>query len=496
MKLRPYQTALVRALSEAYANEHQAIILQMPTGAGKTRTAAYVVERYASTSRQVLWLVHREELLLQAAMVFAEIGVHHRMICADSSQRAAKAEQFREFGRSYVTDSAHVIVASVQTLIRRLDNLPWLQPSQIIADECHLSLNNTFRAVLGKWPDARLLGLTATPTRLDGQSFAKTGGGLYDLLIQGPSPGELMDWGSLSDYELYTPPAGFRLKTKHKIKGGDFDPKSLEEEFDSPVIYGDVIGHYRKYSHGKPAIGFAPTVKVAQKFAEEFNASGYRAICIDGTTDDVIRRRSLAQLDKGELDVVMSVSILVEGTDIPLATTALLLRRTKSLVIYLQSVGRVLRPHEQKDKAIILDFVGLADLHGYPDDEREWSLEGKVKRRAKGGDSDEVRIQKCPECFAKHRPALCCPRCGHEYTAKERKEIKQVDGELYRVSNEERERRRLEQLQKKRARIAEEAQCRTLEDFIKLGNDRGYQFPAAWAKKRFAFRQAKHEPRN
>lgn len=456
-----------------------------------TKTAAYVMEKYASTGRQVLWLVHREELLLQAAMVFAENGIHHRMICAASSERAAKVAQFKEFGRSYISNMAHVVVCSVQTLIRRLDKLPWLNPSQIVADECHLSLNKTFRTVIGHYLGARLLGLTATPTRLDGQSFARTDGGLYDLLIEGPQTADLMDWGNLAPYEMYGPPIPLVQKKKIRIKGHDFNPQDLEDEFDSPIIYGDVIEHYRRYSHGKPAIGFCPTVKVAKKFAERFCEAGYRAVSLDGETDDVTRRQTLAKLATGEIDVVMSVSILVEGTDIPLATTALLLRKTKSLVIYLQSIGRVLRPHPDKDHAIILDFVGLRFIHGYPDDVRHWSLSGKTRRgrsRAVDGE-DDVRIQTCPECFAVHKPAPACPKCGHIYTAKERKEIKEVAGNLERVTPEIRRAQAEAAERARRTRITEEAQCKTLEDFVQLGKDRGYQFAAAWARKRYAFRQ-------
>lgn len=493
MKLRDYQTDLVRELSYCYTKKNiKAVMLQLATGGGKTRTAVFVVDKYAKSGRQVLWLVHREELLTQAAMTFSEIGVPHRLICAKSSERAIKAEEFREFGQSYVFNNAKVIICSIQTLVRRIGKpeLDWLQPSQIIADEAHLSLNATFRKIIGHY-EARLLGLTATPTRLDGQDFRKSHGGLYERLIQGISVGELMDQGSLADYVLYEPPVSFQVpKKKHKIKGGDYDGQSLQTEFESGKVYGDVIHHYLKYSAGKPAIGFCPTIAVAQKMAEEFCAAGLKAVSIDGETDDIKRRRALKDLGEGKIDVVFNVNILIEGTDVPYATTCLLLRRTKSLVIYLQSIGRVLRPHPDKEKAIILDFVGLAQEHGYPDDDRIWCLSGKPRRKPnKDGSEPEIKIQKCPHCFAKHKPALKCPACGHEYTTAERKGIEVVACDLEDRRSEIREQKRLERMQEKKQRGFEESKCETLEDWVNLAKSRNYKFPVHWAKRRYGLRK-------
>jgi len=440
-QLRAYQRNIVREISQHYQAGDLGVLLQMPTGSGKTRTAAYIVEKYASTGRQALWLVHREELLMQAAMTFAEQGVQHRLICSASTGRAIMAQEFREFGRSWVNGQSMVVIASIQTLVRRLDNLPWLQPSQIVADECHLSLAATWRRVLEHWPHARLLGLTATPTRLDRQSFARADGGLYDQIVLGPNVADLIEWGSLAKYKVYAPPVHFREDVKLHRKGGDYDAKDLEKEMDTPVIYGDVIGHYEALSKGKPAIAFCPTVATAERFAQAFRDAGYRAISLDGQTDDAVRRRSLQQLGRGELDVVTSVSILVEGTDVPFVTTALMLRRTESLSLYLQAVGRVLRPHPDKDHAIILDFVGVTKIHGFPDDPREWSLDGQARRSSRAANDNEpdVAIKTCTRCFAIHQPAPVCPSCGWEYPIKERREMEQVDGTLEEITDEARE---------------------------------------------------------
>lgn len=477
--LRPYQMSVARQVSVHYQSGVNAVLLQLPTGAGKTRTAAYIVEKYTSTGRIVLWLVHREELLMQAAMTFAEYGVEHHMVCAASSERAIKAQQFREHGRSFVKHGARLVIASIQTIVRRLDGLEWLKPNQIIADECHLSLAATWRRVLAHWSDARLLGLTATPWRLDGQSFAKADGGLYEALVLGPQPSDLIEWGNLAKYDAWGPPLDLvqGVADLNKRKGGDYSAEELEKELDAPKVYGDVVEHYRRFSDGKPAIAFCPTVRTAENFAEAFRAAGYRAVALDGQTDDGLRRRSLQQLGNGELDVVTSVSILVEGTDVPYATTALLLRRTESLSLYLQAVGRVLRPHPLKERAILLDFVGVIDRHGLPDEERAWSLNGKpVREKAANDNEPEVHLRTCPQCSCIHIPAPVCPNqnkhdtgepCGYVYPVAERREAEKIDCDLQKIDKDELERRR-------RLMRAMQGQAQTVDDLVhQMGMSRG-----------------------
>jgi DNA repair protein RadD len=492
MQLRDYQKRVVRSISEAFQQGKQGVIMQMATGAGKTATASYIVEKYASTSRVVLWLVHREELLLQASMTFAQMGVEHCLIAADTTARKCKVMQFRKLGKVFLNEKSVVYIASVQTLIRRLDKYADLNPAQIIADECHLSLNKTFRTIIGTYPGARLLGLTATPVREDKQQFDRALGGLYDEMVSGPQPYELIAAGMLCDYDAYKPSIDMDLLDDEPIKGNDFEAKALEKKF-THKVFGDVIDHYRKLSHGKPAIGFCPTVKIASDFVDQFCKAGYKAKLLEGNTDPSERYQTLEDLSTGAIDVVMSVDILIEGTDVPLATTALCLRKTKSLRIFLQSIGRVLRPHPKKERAIILDFVGLIDRHGYPDDHREWALSGDVKRRRKPRldelDDDGVsRIQTCPKCFKAHEPAPACPNCGHAYTAKEAASVRIVEGDLIKIERQQQiEKMEQADLEKKVKRL-EEGSCQTLDDWIALGKQRGYKFPIQWGTRRYELR--------
>lgn len=491
MKLRDYQKDVLRQVSSAFLDGKKGVLLQMATGAGKTVTAGYIVEKYAQTNRCVLWLVHRNELLFQAGMTFSKIKVKHNPICSKQTETQNKVEQFRNFGQIFIDKESNTYNASVQTLVRKIDKLG-LKPDLIIADEAHLSLNNTFRTIIDSYPDAKLLGLTATPVREDKKPFASDSGGLYDEMVCGPQTYELIDSGNLCDYDVYKPPISLETTGKIKTKGKDYDPQALEEEFTkSYAVFGDVVKHYTKYSHNLPAIGFCPTIKIAQDFTNRFIEAGYKAVMLEGNTDAKERFNTLQQLSRGEIHVVMSVDILIEGTDVPLATTAICLRKTKSLRIYLQSIGRVLRPHTEKEKAIILDFVGLTEMHGLPDDHREWSLTGEVKRRAKPRELDDdevVRIQTCPKCFKAHEPAPTCPKCGYEYTVAEEKKIKVVEGDLIKIERQ----RKLEAVEHKqqqaKARRLEESNCKTFEEWLELGQERNYEFPKKWAARRAELR--------
>lgn len=462
ISLRPYQLDMVRQISSQYQAGAKGIVLRCPTGGGKTRTASYIVEKYTTSDRQVLWLVDQEELLDQAAMTWAEYGIEHQLVCSDKTRRAIVAHEFLEFGRSFVKPGAKAVIASVQTLVRRLDGqvwqpgctLDWLNPAQIIPDECDLSLAATWRRVIGYWPEARLLGLTATPIRMDRQSFARAEGGLYDVMVHGPSEAWLMDNGHLSKYDAYHPDIELvkGVADLTKRKGDDYDPDELEKELDSPKVFGDVVAHYRNYSDGKPAIAFCPTVRMAEKFAQAFRDGGYRAQSLDGMTDDGIRRRAVKALGDGGMDVLTGVGLLVKGVDIPYATTAIWLRKTKSLRIFMQGSGRVFRPHPDKDKAILLDCVGVIQEHGLPHWERDWGLSPeacKFRRQADNDDEPDVVAKACPKCRRYHEPDFkndngdkCCPHCGHIYKKREVIEMEQVEAELKLIDQAEEERLR------------------------------------------------------
>lgn len=249
---------------------------------------------------------------------------------------------------------------------------------------------------------------------------------------------------------------------------GDFNKADIERETNKPTITGCAVEHYRKICDGVPAVAFCSSIRHAEAVAAQFNAAGYRFAVIEGRQETQQRRELVRKLGSGELHGLTSCDIISEGFDLPVVTAAILLRATASLSLYLQQVGRVLRPHASKTNAIILDHVGNVLRHGFAEDDREWSLEGSVKRKKKQGDA--IPNKQCPACYGIHRPLPVCPLCGHEYVVQAR-QAEQVEGQLQQLNRDE-----MKALERKKQGAA-----RSLMDLIRLGRERGYKSPERWA---------------
>lgn len=490
--LRQYQQAVVDEVRRQYAAGVRAPMLVMPTGAGKTTVFSYVTTGAAAKSRCVWLLCHRAELVKQIAGTLASFGCAHQVVAPPAIIRQCQIEQHQKLGRSWVNHRARVFVASAQTLVRRLDTVAD-PPDLIIVDEAHhLTANSTWGKIVAAFPKAKLLPVTATPCRLDGKGLGVESGGFADALVIGPTMRELIDMGYLSPYRIFAPPTALDLSGV-KMRAGDYAKDQLNKAVDKPTITGDAVEHYRRMAAGKRAVAFCVSVEHAKHVAEQFRTSGVAAEMLDGTSEPPERDACIKRFERGETLVLTSCEIISEGFDLPAIEAAILLRPTKSTSLFLQQVGRALRVFPGKTEALIFDHVGAIRAHGFPDDDREWSLDGVVKRKRAANDNDpEVMIQTCPKCFSVHRPAPACPVCKHVYTASERKP-EQVAGTLQEITPEQRAAIRAaadaERELKQRQRKTEESQCKTLEDFIELGRARGYNFPRQWAEKRFQFRQ-------
>ena len=430
IQLRPYQASAVNAVRAAYAAGKRAPLLVLPTGGGKTTIFSYVTTSASAKGRCVYLIAHRAELVKQIAMTLARFGTRHRIIAQGPIVRQVQVEQFRAYGRTFVDSQAHVFVASVQTLVKRLDDYP--RPDLIVVDEAHhLTMDSTWGRVVGAFPEAKLLPVTATPCRLDGKGLGIGEGGFADELVMGPTMRELIDAGFLSPYRIFAPPNALDL-TGVRTRAGDYSKEQLAEAVDKPTITGDAVEHYRRLCSGKRAVAFCVSVAHAQHVANEFRAAGVPAEFLDGTLDAVERDRIIKRFESGQTLVMSSCDIVSEGFDLPAIEAAILLRPTQSLSLYIQQVGRALRTFPGKTEAIILDHVGAVITHGLPDEDREWTLEGikKGKRGPKEMPTEpDVKLATCPKCFTIHLPAPHCPTCGHIYPAQERK-IEQSDGQL------------------------------------------------------------------
>jgi superfamily II DNA or RNA helicase len=441
MQLRSYQDRAIDDLRSAYQSGANAPLLVLPTGGGKTCIIAAISANAAVRGRHVLILVHRRELIHQTSSKLAWVGLEHGIIAAG------------------IPPSDHAVqIASVQTLARRLSRLNW-QPTLIIIDEAHHSTAGQWARILDHWPDAYRLGVTATPCRLDGCGLR----GTFDTMVLGPSVADLIFTGYLSPARIYAPPVVADLKGI-RSRGGDYANDQAAAAMDRPTVTGDAINHYRRLAAGQQAIAFCCNVNHAVSVCDAFKTAGIGAELLLGNTPD--REQVVADFAAHRIRVLVTVDVISEGFDVPAASCAILLRPTQSLGLYLQQVGRVLRPAPGKEHAVILDHVGNVNRHGFPDDPRDWSLDDRM-RRSKGTPAPSVRT--CPECFAAFKPTPICPVCGAGCVPIKSRVIRELAGELQEMK------RRSQQRQ-------QQGQARTLKELIHLGQARGMKNPVGWAK--------------
>lgn len=453
IQLRPYQQRVIDQSRGAYREGHRAVLVVMPTGAGKTVTASTVVHGAAAKRNTTWWLCHRRELASQASQTFHGLGIPHGTIQA-----------------GHVSNPhAMVQVASIQTIARRLDQLP--PPSLIVFDESHHIGAAQWDAIFHRFPAAKILGLTATPWRLDGQGLGRW----YSSMIEGPATAELIAEGSLSPYRLFAP--AMPDLSGVGITGGDYQRGALAKIMDKPQIVGDAIGHYQSLCPSKRAVAFAAGVENSKSIAAQFRAAGIPAEHVDGEMSADERDAAVERFRRGETLVLSNSDLFGEGFDVPAIEAAILLRPTKSLSLHLQQVGRALRPSPGKSEAIILDHAGNTLTHGLPDDMREWSLEDREKKRRSA--PSEVPVRQCSECFFVYRPAPKCPQCGHCPPVQTRA-IEVVEGTLQEIKTVER-----------RALFKEQGKANSFDALVELGRQRGYKNPHFWAQKVWASRQGR-----
>jgi superfamily II DNA or RNA helicase len=461
IQLRPYQENLIGRARVALRRSRR-VLIQLPTGGGKTVLAANMAGT-ASRKRKRVWFVcHRDFLLAQTSGTFMDVGIEHAFIAA---------------GWGY--NPHHLVqVCSVDTLKNRLGKVD--PPDMIVWDECHHIAAAGWAKIMAWAKDAYHVGLSATPCRLDGKGLDAH----FDELVCGPTVAELMEWGSLSKYKAYAP--GTPDLTGLHSRYGDFVKGELEEKMDKGVIIGDMVRHYRQLAMGKRIVYFAVSVKHSQHIAETFCAAGIPFAHIDGTTPSDERKRAAMAFARGELLGLSNVDLFGEGYDLaaqagmPVTIDAVgLARPTQSLSLHIQQMGRALRPKADGSPAIIIDHAGNITRPGlgFPDDDREWSLEGASKKpsSAEGG----IATRQCPECFHIHRPAPVCPACGNRYETASR-EVEEIDGDLQEIDPSI----------IRHGRKMEEWNCESEADLVKLGERRGYQYPQAWARRMWQLRAA------
>lgn len=447
-KLRPYQIKAENDLRKAYV-KHKAPILVMPTGSGKTHIFTDVANRARQKGHRSLIVVHRSYLYNQVSQKLNDIGVDHGIIAP---------------GHSMTED--RIQIASIDTVIRRLDQIK--SPFLIIYDECHHVIkNNKWGKLAQYFYNAKILGVTATPCRTSGQGLGINSGGFFDVIVNGPSILNLTP-EYISPIKMYAPDIGIDMTGVRRI-AGDYDRKETIKRVDLKSIYGNIPAHYKKICYGIPAIAFCVTVKHAEHVSEEFRSWGIPSASVSSKTPESKREELFQGLARGKYLVLCSCDLVSEGFDVPVCGCAILLRPTQSLILYLQQCGRSTRIAPGKKYAYIIDHVGNYIRHGFPDENREWSLDG-IAYRKKTNNETNINIRTCPNCFHVHKPSPKCPLCGHVYVNGQKLPSVKEDAKLKEI---ETARKLKEEQIIKRKR--EQSSCNTLEALREYARKKGYK---------------------
>jgi DNA repair protein RadD len=376
--LRDFQATGLQQVKDSFREGARSLLFVLPTGGGKTTCFTKLIAELAEAGLPSLILVHRRELASQACNRLREFGVSYGLIMA--------GEQPMPYAR--------VQVASVQTLVRRK-----CPPAKlVVCDEAHLSTAKTWQTILANYPNARVLGCTATPWRLSGKPLV----GAYDRVIVVATPAELREQGHLCPY------VGFSYKTPDlsdvKTTAGDYNEKQAAAAMGQSLIVDNVVEEWLKHASQLSTVVFAVTVEHSKQLTTRFKAAGVNAEHLDGSTGLEERKAILARVERGITRVLCNVGVAVEGLDIPRLKCCVLARPTKSLARAIQMMGRVRRPWNGVT-ARIHDHAFVIEQHGLPDAERDYTLSAKL--------ADPPTVTRCESCFCNYNGRKC-PNCDRE----------------------------------------------------------------------------------
>lgn len=435
MELRPYQVRLIEEARAEMQKGVRSIMIQAATGAGKTCLIAHMLKTARARGLNSIFVVHRRELIRQSIKTFGMVGLPFGVLSPDFPEDLSQQVQ----------------IASVLTLGNRLQKIK--RPSLIVLDEAHHHAAKTWSKITDTFPEAYLIGVSATPRRGDGKGLGRW----YKSMLHGPPVADLIRDGYLSKYRVFAPGNG---------------------EQDKPTITGDAIREYRQRIPGRRAIVFAHSLEHSKFTVEEFKKAGFRAAHVDGESDSSYREDMVTAFEAGRLDILSNVNIFSEGVSVDAIESVIDLAPTLSLPVWLQRCGRALRPAPGKEEAIILDHAGNCERHGLPDEPREWILEGSGVAKKDDGSGPSLRI--CKKCFAAQFPgSATCQYCGHAFEIKQRKVQRQA-GVLREMTPEALAAQRAKAAEKQR-RAFEQHRAGSYEELVELGRRRNYVNPESWA---------------
>lgn len=380
-----------------YRDGAKAVVLVLPTGGGKTRTAGNMMwKAWAQKGHKSIFVADRRELVFQPARAFAALGYDVGITMADAGEDAD--------GTTWNRPDAPIQICSKQTLATGRYNLPDAQ--FVVTDECHTSITEVYSALMRYWPNAWELGLTATPVRGDGKGLGRR----YQGLVVGATYELLQKNGVLVPVTAKSP-----RSTIQRASEGGIKPSAKS-------MVGDPVGWWKKWAEGRKTFAFCRNVAESRGLRDEFRRHGITAGHVDGTMKKDGVDAELKRFRSGEITVICNCNMLKYGVDVPDASCLLIYAPFGSFVDYRQAAGRVMRSAPGKTDCLIIDMAGAVNYHGYADEDLEWSLDedrsvdAEHKKAVKDGKRPKPIT--CPTCYQVFQSRSTCPACGWEIPEK------------------------------------------------------------------------------
>lgn len=412
MKLRDYQQEAIDNIRLQYSKGNKRILAVAPTGSGKGVILSEIIQAANDKGKTVLFLVHRREILFQIQEYLTAKMIPHGTILAGE-------EAYPHYP---------VQIATVQTLRSRMKRQFFTKADVIIVDEAHNATAKEYRAVIDAMQDNLIIGFTATPCRASGKGL----GTLFDVLINVATIKELTEKGYLVPIKYYAPSEPDL--TGIKVTRGDYAEADIERVMNQPTLVGDIVENWVNIAQNRQTVVFTTTVRHSIAVCEAFNKVGIPAEHVDGMTDKALRAETIKRFKAGYTKILCNCSVFTEGVDIPAISCVVMARPTKSLTLYMQAIGRGMRPFEGKTDMLYIDHAGACYEHGPVDEMTEWTLDEKTKNGSKENEErkeNEVRPITCEMCFMVYQGQLKCPQCGHTPDmTRLPKDVEYIDAEL------------------------------------------------------------------
>ena len=489
MELRGYQIDLVAETKNAFKEKFRFPCIVLPCRGGKTAIMGEIAKNAQKKGTPVILIAHRKELIASISLSLCKFGLEHQIIASTEAVAEIKMRQYMSFGRVFYKHDAIVIVASIQTLVNRLDQIKPM-PKLMLCDEFHHFVEGSnYEKAFNAFEKPYAVGLTATPCRLDGEGLGIGHGGFADKLLEGPTVQDLMDMNFVAKYRLFGSKHTIDLSSVKKNKKGEFNARDSAQVMDKPHLVGDAVTEWLKVANGLRTVVFCTSISHAEHTMNEFLSAGVKAGLIHGKMKPQERKQVIDDFADLNIVVLCSVETLGEGVDLASIAQkdvhiqcAVNLAPTNSLAWFIQKMSRPLTK-DGDNMAIIIDHAMDCERHGLLEMPREWSLEGNKKSKKSDGEKTRA-IKKCMQCHcimdAFHKS---CINCGYVFPIQVH-EIKQVKGDLVEVDKEA----MMYQINiEKKTRRMQQGRCETLQDLLDFARNQGYK--SQWAHKLWATRQ-------